>query len=184
MDGRVAAIFLGGAAAGAAAYALATAFSGSNKALGLDAAPFDSIASSSGAAARLAPTQQHAASQPPPLPPAAQPDFSNFEQDEILQEQFTRNVQFFGQAGQLSVAKSFVVVIGLGGVGSHAAHLLLRSGVGRLRLVDFDQVSLSSLNRHAVATRADVGLPKSACMERHFKASSFFLSFLMLFLAE
>ena len=34
------------------------------------------------------------------------------------------------------------MIIGLGGVGSHAAHMLLRSGVGRLRLVDFDQVHL------------------------------------------
>lgn len=36
----------------------------------------------------------------------------------------------------------------------------VRSGVKRLRVIDFDQVSLSSLNRHAVATWADVGLPK------------------------
>ena len=44
---------------------------------------------------------------------------------------------------------------------------LARSGVGRLRLVDFDNVSLSSLNRHAVATRDDVGRPKvTVCAER------------------
>lgn len=30
------------------------------------------------------------------------------------------------------------------------------------------QVSLSSLNRHAVATRADVGLPKATVLMRHF----------------
>lgn len=41
-----------------------------------------------------------------------------------------------------------MIVVGLGGVGSHAAHMLARSGVGRLRLVDFDQVTLSSLNRY------------------------------------
>lgn len=52
----------------------------------------------------------------------------------------------------------------LQGVGSHAAHLLLRSGVRKLRLIDFDQVSLSSLNRHALATRADVGMPKATCL--------------------
>ncbi len=57
-----------------------------------------------------------------------------------------------------------VVVIGLGGVGSHAAHLLVRGGVRRLRLVDFDYVSLSSLNRHATAVRADVGTPKAAAL--------------------
>ena len=53
-------------------------------------------------------------------------------------------------------------------MGSHCAHLLLRSGVGHLRLVDFDQVTLSSLNRHCLATRADVGLPKATCLQRHF----------------
>lgn len=56
----------------------------------------------------------------------------------------------------------------LQGVGSHAAHLLLRSGVGRLRLIDFDLVTLSSLNRHCLATRADVGIPKATCLAKHF----------------
>ena len=60
-----------------------------------------------------------------------------------------------------SAPTPLVVVVGLGGVGSHAAQLLVRGGVHRLRLIDFDQVTLSSLNRHATATRADVGLPKA-----------------------
>lgn len=51
-----------------------------------------------------------------------------------------RNIQFFGIESQKKVTGSYVVVIGLGGVGSHAASMLLRSGVGRLLLVDFDQV--------------------------------------------
>ncbi|KMS97423.1 hypothetical protein BVRB_5g127040 [Beta vulgaris subsp. vulgaris] len=93
------------------------------------------------------------------------PDLS---QDEIVSEQLTRNIQFFGLDSQQKVTGSFVVVIGLGGVGSHAAALLLRSGVGRLLLVDFDQVSLSSLNRHAVATREDVGMSKALCLKKHF----------------
>ncbi|EOD16260.1 hypothetical protein EMIHUDRAFT_102870 [Emiliania huxleyi CCMP1516] len=61
-------------------------------------------------------------------------------------------------------AAPLVVVVGLGGVGSHAAQLLLRGGVVRLRLVDFDQVTLSSLNRHATATRAEVGLAKALAL--------------------
>ncbi|KAH9622083.1 hypothetical protein KSS87_005271 [Heliosperma pusillum] len=88
--------------------------------------------------------------------------------DEIVSEQLTRNIQFFGLDSQKRVTESYVVVIGLGGVGSHAASMLLRSGVGRLLLVDFDQVSLSSLNRHAVATREDVGMPKALCLKKHF----------------
>ncbi|KAJ0987270.1 hypothetical protein J5N97_005626 [Dioscorea zingiberensis] len=95
-------------------------------------------------------------------------DVSNFLQDEVVSEQLTRNIQFFGIESQQKVTESFVVVIGLGGVGSHAASMLLRSGVGRLLLVDFDQVSLSSLNRHAVATRDDVGIPKALCLQKHF----------------
>ncbi|KAK4838349.1 hypothetical protein QYF36_013077 [Acer negundo] len=90
--------------------------------------------------------------------------------DEIVSEQLTRNIQFFGLESQRKVTGSYVVVIGLGGVGSHAAAMLLRSGVGKLLLVDFDQVSVSSLNRHAVATRADVGTPKSMCLKKHFSS--------------
>ncbi|XP_048130371.1 tRNA threonylcarbamoyladenosine dehydratase isoform X2 [Rhodamnia argentea] len=90
--------------------------------------------------------------------------------DEIVSEQLTRNIQFFGLESLQKVTKSYVVVIGLGGVGSHAASMLLRSGVGKLLLVDFDQVSLSSLNRHAVATRADVGTPKAHCLKKHFSS--------------
>lgn len=56
---------------------------------------------------------------------------------------FVRNIQFFGLDAQQKVTASYVVVIGLGGVGSHAANMLLRSGVGRLLLVDFDQVMLT-----------------------------------------
>lgn len=53
-----------------------------------------------------------------------------------------RNIQFFDLEAQRKVTGSYVVVIGLGGVGSHAASMLLRSGVGKLLLVDFDQVLL------------------------------------------
>lgn len=47
--------------------------------------------------------------------------------------------------------------------------MLLRSGVGKIRLIDFDQVTLSSLNRHAVATLADVGTPKVHALRKHLE---------------
>lgn len=68
---------------------------------------------------------------------------SDLLSDEVVSEQLTRNIQFFGMESQKKVTESFVVVIGLGGVGSHAASMLLRSGVGRLLLVDFDQVDIN-----------------------------------------
>ncbi|KND03762.1 uncharacterized protein SPPG_01218 [Spizellomyces punctatus DAOM BR117] len=86
----------------------------------------------------------------------------------LIREQLARNYAFLGEEGVAKIRSSFVIVVGLGGVGSHAAHMLLRSGVEHLRLIDFDQVTLSSLNRHAVATQADVGTPKSTCLKKHF----------------
>jgi len=41
--------------------------------------------------------------------------------------------------------------------------------VSKLRLIDFDQVTLSSLNRHAVATLADVGTPKVHCIRKRLE---------------
>lgn len=88
---------------------------------------------------------------------------------ELNAEQLSRIHAFFGEKGFKDIADAFVVVVGLGGVGSHAAHMLARSGVGKLRLIDFDNVTLSSLNRHAVATRADVGTAKVAAMKKHLR---------------
>ena len=58
----------------------------------------------------------------------------------------------------------------MGGVGSHGTSALARSGVSKIRLIDFDQVTLSSLNRHAVATLADVGTPKVECVRKRLQA--------------
>lgn len=86
--------------------------------------------------------------------------------EELRDEQLSRHTLYFGDDGMERLRGAKIVVVGLGGVGSHAAHMLARSGVGHLRMIDFDQVSLSSLNRHACATLADVGTPKASCMKR------------------
>jgi hypothetical protein len=63
----------------------------------------------------------------------------NDTDDGLLQEQLSRNISFLGKEGVERIQRSFVIIVGAGGVGSHAAHMLLRSGVGHLRLIDFDQ---------------------------------------------
>ncbi|PVV01032.1 hypothetical protein BB560_004565 [Smittium megazygosporum] len=78
----------------------------------------------------------------------------------LIDEQLTRHDSFFGTENLELIKSSFVIVVGAGGVGSWAAYMLARSGVQRIRIIDFDLITLSSLNRHAVATRKDVGLPK------------------------
>ncbi|KAI0074588.1 hypothetical protein K474DRAFT_1665202 [Panus rudis PR-1116 ss-1] len=92
--------------------------------------------------------------------------------EELIREQLARNYAFFGDEGMAKIRKGTVVVVGCGGVGSWAAVMLVRSGITNIRLVDFDYVTLSSLNRHATATLADVGTPKVQCIERTLKKIS------------
>ena len=87
----------------------------------------------------------------------------------LILEQLARNRVFLTDEGLAKLRNAFVIIVGCGGVGSHAAAALARSGCGKIRLIDFDQVTLSSLNRHAVATLADVGTPKVACLQRRLE---------------
>ena len=56
-----------------------------------------------------------------------------------------------GAALQQRISGASVAVCGLGGLGSHIALTLARAGVGHLRLIDFDKVDLSNLNRQQYA---------------------------------
>lgn len=85
-------------------------------------------------------------------------------------EMFGRTIDLLGEQGFASLRQARVVVLGLGGVGSHAAVALVRAGVRRLRVVDFDRVTASSLNRHAVARPADLGRGKARLMARFLES--------------
>ncbi|KAK2754411.1 hypothetical protein FQN54_007055 [Arachnomyces sp. PD_36] len=97
--------------------------------------------------------------------------------DELILEQLARNRVFLTDEGLEKLRSSFIIVVGCGGVGSHAAAALARSGVSKIRLIDFDQVTLSSLNRHAVATLADVGTPKVHCIRKRLEQIAPWVSF-------
>lgn len=87
--------------------------------------------------------------------------------EELIREQLARNYAFLSEDGMEKVRSQRIVVVGCGGVGSWVVNMLVRSGVGAIRIIDFDQVSLSSLNRHAVANLSDVGSPKVECLRSH-----------------
>jgi len=63
-------------------------------------------------------------------------------------------------AGQEKLLSSHALIIGLGGLGSPVALYLAAAGVGRLTLVDHDQVDLSNLQRQVIHTSADIGRDK------------------------
>lgn len=62
-----------------------------------------------------------------------------------------------------AMASARVAVAGLGGLGSHIAVMLARSGIGRLFLVDFDRVEITNLNRQAYGI-SHLGMPKTEAL--------------------
>lgn len=70
----------------------------------------------------------------------------------------------WGQAGLDRLRRSLVVVLGVGGVGSNCVEALVRGGVGRLVIVDGDEVAPSNINRQAIAFVDTVGKRKVEAM--------------------
>jgi adenylyltransferase/sulfurtransferase len=65
-----------------------------------------------------------------------------------------------GGEGQRRLLAARVTIVGAGGVGSPALQYLAAAGVGRLRLIDDDRVSLDNLQRQILFGSEDVGRPK------------------------
>ena len=77
----------------------------------------------------------------------------------------SRTELLIGQEGLKRVADATVMVLGVGGVGSHCIEALARSGVGHLILVDNDKVSVTNINRQSIAYLSTVGEYKTKLMK-------------------
>ncbi len=78
--------------------------------------------------------------------------------------------RLYGRSGAAVIRDLAIAVVGLGGVGSWAAEALARSGVGRLRLIDPDDVALSNVNRQLHALDGTLGRSKVAVMAERIAA--------------
>jgi len=78
---------------------------------------------------------------------------------------FSRTELLIGSEALSRLAKTSVAVIGLGGVGSYAAEVLARAGIGRFILIDFDTVSSSNINRQILALQSTIGKAKTELMK-------------------
>jgi tRNA A37 threonylcarbamoyladenosine dehydratase len=83
---------------------------------------------------------------------------------------FSRMELLVGEPGLERLAKASVAIFGLGGVGSFAAEALARAGVGRLRLVDFDDICLTNVNRQLHALDGTIGRAKVEVMAERCRA--------------
>lgn len=76
-------------------------------------------------------------------------------------ERFLRSKLLIGDDKFAKLQSSTVTVVGLGAVGSYAVEALARSGVGNLRLIDFDKVDITNINRQLYALESTIGLSKA-----------------------
>lgn len=79
--------------------------------------------------------------------------------------EFSRTELLLGQEGVQKLRNACVMVLGVGGVGSHCIEALARSGVGKLILVDNDTVSLTNINRQSIAYHSTIGKYKTQVMK-------------------
>jgi len=89
-------------------------------------------------------------------------------------EKYSRQILFsgIGAEGQENLLAASAVLVGCGALGTVVASLLVRSGLGRLRIVDRDFVELSNLQRQTLFEEADAreALPKAVAAERRLRA--------------
>lgn len=78
----------------------------------------------------------------------------------------SRTRRLLGDSAADALSEKHVLVLGLGGVGGYVAEFLARCGVGKLTLVDGDQLAVSNLNRQLPALRSTVGKSKAEVMAR------------------
>lgn len=78
-----------------------------------------------------------------------------------MERQFLRITRFIGEENVELLHEKHVALVGLGAVGGYCLEALVRSGVGKLTLVDFDTVSETNLNRQILALHSTLGRAKS-----------------------
>jgi len=78
----------------------------------------------------------------------------------IQDDRFRRITLMLGEDACERLRRASVTIVGLGAVGSYALEALARSGVGNLRLVDFDKITPSNINRQLLALSSTIGRQK------------------------
>ncbi len=87
-----------------------------------------------------------------------------------LHRRFDRLARLVGDPAMKRLMNAHVMIVGLGGVGSWAAESIARSGVGRITIVDFDEICITNFNRQLHALNGLVGKDKSAVMAERLQA--------------
>lgn len=77
--------------------------------------------------------------------------------------------RLYGRNGLERLHAAHVAVIGVGGVGSWTAEALARSGIGRITMIDADEVCISNVNRQLPALDGDIGVAKVEALAKRMR---------------
>ena len=77
-----------------------------------------------------------------------------------MNKSFERSELLLTSEGMEKLANSTVAVFGIGGVGSYAVEALVRSGIGRIIMIDYDTIDRTNINRQIHADENTIGLYK------------------------
>ncbi|MAA66441.1 MAG: tRNA cyclic N6-threonylcarbamoyladenosine(37) synthase TcdA [Alteromonadaceae bacterium] len=78
--------------------------------------------------------------------------------------------RLYGRQATQAFRETHIAIAGLGGVGSWAAEALARSGIGKLTLIDMDDICVSNTNRQLHALEGQYGMTKTDAMAQRLKA--------------
>ena len=87
-----------------------------------------------------------------------------------MDNQFDRSINLLGEEKFNVLANKTICIFGLGGVGGTAIEALVRTGVKKVVLIDFDKVDITNLNRQILYTKLDVGKDKVECAKNRLLA--------------
>ena len=82
---------------------------------------------------------------------------------------FDRVERLIGKENLTLIRNKSVLIVGLGGVGGSAILSLVRSGIGKVIIIDFDSVDISNINRQLIAFHDSVGRKKTDVCEEIIK---------------
>jgi tRNA A37 threonylcarbamoyladenosine dehydratase len=82
-----------------------------------------------------------------------------------MDSRFSRTELLLGEEGMKILKNARVAVFGIGGVGSFASEALVRAGLGKIIIVDYDIIDITNINRQIHATSRTVDLPKVEVMK-------------------
>lgn len=78
--------------------------------------------------------------------------------------------RLYGKSAMEKFRGAHVCVVGVGGIGSWSVEALVRSGIGRITMIDLDEICITNVNRQLHAMDGEIGIQKTEAMAKRIRA--------------